>query len=329
MPSSYFCPMQTPSLSLRDFSIYRSELMGLSILWIMMLHFTFQQISPLGVLSQFGYAGVEIFFLVSGLGLYVSLDKDSHLTHFYRKRLLRIFPTYFILGSISSLLLYHDDLITYLFRHTTIGFWTGGPYADWFIPSILLLYLIAPLCKRLVDSSRRVTIALSVLILAVTYLLIDKDSILPRTHFFLIYRIPAFILGMTIARWLKYDSTIRPFFLLLLLGLPFFCWFYPHHHEVYNYKYFSVLFLLPAILICFTLLSKYARFLSPLTASMGRASLEIYLIQGILFSATLKGIIVIPPSWHDIASISFITLSIVLGIAVHWAFNRLTFSLSH
>ena len=53
---------------LKDISTYRSELMGWSILWIMLLHFTFNQIKPLGFIAQYGFAGVDIFIFVSGLG---------------------------------------------------------------------------------------------------------------------------------------------------------------------------------------------------------------------------------------------------------------------
>lgn len=98
-------------------STYRSELMGYSILWIMMLHFTFTQVKPLGFIAQYGFAGVEIFMMVSGFGLFFSLEKDASLKHFYKKRLLRIFPTYYILGIFGSLLLFHDNLWQYLFRY--------------------------------------------------------------------------------------------------------------------------------------------------------------------------------------------------------------------
>ena len=101
----------------KDISTYRSELMGWAILWIMMLHFTFTQIKPLGFLAQYGFAGVEIFMFVSGFGLYFSLDKDNNLFRFYKRRLLRIFPTYYILGIFASFLLYYDSVITYLFRY--------------------------------------------------------------------------------------------------------------------------------------------------------------------------------------------------------------------
>ena len=75
--------------------------------WIMILHFVFYSIVPLGFVAQYGYAGVEIFMFVSGFGLYFSLDKNPSLLIFYRRRLLRIFPTfptYYIIRSINEFL---------------------------------------------------------------------------------------------------------------------------------------------------------------------------------------------------------------------------------
>ena len=70
---------------LNDISTYRAELMGWAIVWIMMLHFTFNQIKPLGFIAQYGFAGVEIFMLVSGLGLYYSLEKNNKIIPYFKR----------------------------------------------------------------------------------------------------------------------------------------------------------------------------------------------------------------------------------------------------
>jgi peptidoglycan/LPS O-acetylase OafA/YrhL len=279
-------------------------------------------VSPLGFVAQYGFAGVEVFIFVSGFGLYHSLDKDGSLMHFYRKRLLRIFPTYYLLGISASLLIFHDSLTEYLFRYSTIGFWTGGLYEEWYVPSIVALYLAAPLLKKLVDWNRWATMGFAVLLLAAAWWFIDKETLLSRSHFFFIYRIPAFLLGMTCARWLKNGVSPKNFLVLLLAGLPCFALLYPHHHEVYNYKYFSILFLLPTFLVLMALFSKYVPRISSLTRRMGVASLEIYLIQTIIFCAIISGQRIVPAAWHDAASILFIISSTITGIIVHWSMDR-------
>lgn len=143
--------MKFISFSYKDISDYRTELMGWAILWIMMLHFTFTQIKPLGFIAQYGFAGVEIFLFVSGFVLFYSLDKAYSIPYFYKKRLIRIFPTYYIIGIFASLFLFGDNLFEYLFRYTTIGFWTGGIYWEWHIPSIVMFYIFSPMLKVLID----------------------------------------------------------------------------------------------------------------------------------------------------------------------------------
>ena len=88
-----------------DISECRSELMGWAIIWIMMLHFTFTQIKPLGFVAQYGFAGVELFLFVSGFGIFFALEKSKNALLYYKRRLLRIFPTYYLLGIIASLIL--------------------------------------------------------------------------------------------------------------------------------------------------------------------------------------------------------------------------------
>ena len=314
--------MKLLPFSIKDISTYRSELMGWAILWIMMLHFTFNQIKPIGFIAQYGFAGVEIFMFVSGFGLYYSLDKDRHIIRFYKKRLLRIFPTYYILGIIASIILFSDNLPSYLFRYTTLGFWIGGIYWEWYIPSIVMLYLVSPFLKKLIDRYLYIVGGVALFTLGLAYYLIDKDQILDRSHFFFLYRIPAFIFGMICANWVKNGISSKYFFIILALGLPFFFYLFPLHHQIYRYKYFSLLFLLPCFTMLFILLSKYRMIKNTVISKIGMASLEIYLIQGIFFSLIKHGTISVPPIWHDTLTIALIIFCSLLGIITHWMIDK-------
>ena len=314
--------MKLLPFSIKDISTYRSELMGWAILWIMMLHFTFNQIKPIGFIAQYGFAGVEIFMFVSGFGLYYSLDKDRHIIRFYRKRLLRIFPTYYILGIIASIILFNDNLLSYLFRYTTLGFWIGSIYWEWYIPSLVMLYLVSPFLKKLIDRYLYIVGGVALFTLGLAYYLIDKDQILNRSHFFFLYRIPAFIFGMVCAYWTKNGFSNKYYYILLALGLPLFAYLFPLHHEIYNNKYFSLVFLLPCFLLAFLMISKSIKIVNPIMSQMGRASLEIYLIQCIFFTMTLRGMISVPPAWHDTLTVGLIIISSFLGIAVHWLIDK-------
>ncbi len=308
---------------IQDISTYRSELMGWAIIWIMMLHFTFTQIKPLGFVAQYGFAGVDIFMLVSGLGLYYSLHSNQNILRFYKKRLLRIFPTYYFIGIISSILFFQDSITEYFYRYSTIGFWFGGTYWEWYIPSIIILYLLSPFIKYILDKNFFILLSFfSISILAITLFLIDQHEILDRVHFFFLYRIPAFILGMVCAFWIKNNISTKYYYAFLLAGIPIFCYFFPQHHQLYNYKYFSLLFLLPFFTIFFIVISKNINRFNPIIRAIGNASLEIYLIQSILFYALTNDLVIIPSVWHDTITVSLIFLCSIIGIIIHWAMSK-------
>lgn len=308
-------------------STYRSELMGWSIIWIMMLHFQFHIIKPLGFISQYGFSGVEIFLFVSGLGIYYSLDNDAALLSFYKKRFLRLFPVYYFIGIFASFFVLHDDLFHYLYRFSTIGFWTQDKcFFEWYVPSLVMLYIAAPLMKKMVDSRYRLALAIiAVSILVGSYFLAEYQSI-DREHFFFVYRIPAFIFGMYCARQLKHNMTssgIAMFLFLALAGMVIFPIFFPRHHVIYEFKYYSLFFLLPVFLYLFCLLTKMlGKVVCPLK-SIGQASLEIYLVQAILFSLTTTGILQFPTAWHDLITIAAIVLCVLAGLLIHSITNHL------
>ena len=307
---------------IKNISTYRSELMGWAIIWIMMLHFTFTQFHPLGFIAQYGFAGVDIFMLLSGFGIYFSLEKDGNIFNFYKKRFLRIFPTYYLLGIIYSIFLFQDTIIEYVFRYTTIGFWIGGKYGEWYVPSIVILYIFAPLIKKIFDSKKFWILGILIsIILWGAFYIVDKEHLLDRDHFFFTYRIVAFIFGMTCAYWIE-ENKSRYFIYLLIVGIPFFAYFFPKHHTYYQYKYLSLLFLLPFFTISFILISKYLGKLRYLFAETGKASLEIYLIQGMFFYAIITRQLPIPTLYHDAISILLIVFCTLAGIFTHWLIEK-------
>lgn len=309
---------------LKEIATYRSELMGWAIVWIMMLHFTFVQIKPLGFIAQYGFAGVDIFMMTSGLGLYFSLEKNNHIDQFYKRRLIRIFPTYYILGLFASLILFQDTILKYLFRYSTIGFWTDGPYWEWYVPSIVMLYFIAPLLKKLIDKKFLVLIAcLAVIIWGISYIIVAKEIIEARDpHFFFLYRIPTFMFGMVCAYWIRNTTSVKSYFIIMLMGIPCFILQFPRHHEIYNFKYLSLVFLLPLFVFCFITITRYIKLLNPIIKAAGKASLEIYLIQAIFFQAICTGQLYISPMWHDAITFTLILTSILLGIFTHWIIDK-------
>ena len=73
-------------------SRYRGVLMGIAIIMIVLFHVALPRSSAFFGLKRMGNMGVDIFFFLSGIGLWFAWTKRPELLHFYRRRLLRILP---------------------------------------------------------------------------------------------------------------------------------------------------------------------------------------------------------------------------------------------
>ena len=95
-----------------------------------------------------GYAGVDVFLFLSGIGLYYSYKKEPDFRKFYKKRLMRVFLPYFFIGgafwAFADLVLKRDFLL-FLKDVTIISFWKDGTTRVWYVGLILLLYAVFPL----------------------------------------------------------------------------------------------------------------------------------------------------------------------------------------
>ena len=74
-----------------DLSLFRNELKGLAILGVILCHMKL----PIGEgllkkLLFYGYSGVDVFLLLSGYGLYVSLSRSDDLGGYLRRRAARL-----------------------------------------------------------------------------------------------------------------------------------------------------------------------------------------------------------------------------------------------
>ena len=129
----------------------RSCLMGFSMLWIIAFHFAMYgnllRFPVVDLIAGRGYLGVDVFFFLSSYGLCYSLNKNS-LKEYYRRRLNRIFPAYFLF--LASLFLFFPStrgdsfLLTSLYQITGVSMFLGIEI-EWFIPALILIYLFFPI----------------------------------------------------------------------------------------------------------------------------------------------------------------------------------------
>ena len=171
------------SFDLGLLSDYRTELMGIAALMVILCH----SLMPPSIdyrsdfLKWFliqGNRGVDIFFFVSGFGLCFSLSKHfrkenktgfySQFWDWYTRRFSRILPAYLILGAIFFVFEgIHNNTLTlpYIIGNlSTIQYWSTGK-GIWYIAALLPLYIIAPFYFLLIKNTNKFLISSIAIIL--------------------------------------------------------------------------------------------------------------------------------------------------------------------
>lgn len=272
---------------------YRTELMGIAILWVIGYHL-YPQNSILNKLTFLGYGGVDIFFLVSGFGLFYSYHQSKNIFVFWQKRLVRIFPT-FLFFVVAFLLLNQKLTFANFITHaSTLGFWfTSSTFFEWYIPSLVLFYLISPLFIRLVSFN---TYVFAIVTALLTLLFIISWNIwqLPKFQMMCYSRFPIFMLGIYlgfISKKPDYHGVFNfktIFILLAIIGLIFLCYFHANFKYAELWKF--ALYWLPFIVIIPGLIIVCGYFLNFRIGAVnipleyfGKISLELYLTHVIIF----------------------------------------------
>ena len=129
------------------------------MLFVILFHVALDRGDPFYGLRRCGNVGVDIFLFLSGVGLWFSWVKTPDVLRFYRRRLLRIVPTWIVVATAFYL---PDYLGARRFSHSIVDligditinwdFWLHDELTFWYVPAIMALYLVAPWYMRLIQS---------------------------------------------------------------------------------------------------------------------------------------------------------------------------------
>lgn len=208
----------------------RDVLFGLAIISIMIFHYCedvmqFYTVKTGGMAWQFAYQfnqyvssmGVEVFLLLSGMGLYFSLRKNNGVWQFYRRRLSRVLVPYLIWGalfwSIRDLWFKKMTLEETLWDYSLVTFWTEGNICLWYIAFILTAYLLTPFFFDLLrkENPHRLRNLLLLLVF-----ILERGYLWKQTYPFLydnieiaLWRLPIFVIGIYLGGKVYHKDKIR------------------------------------------------------------------------------------------------------------------------
>ena len=293
-PKSDIYKRMNTSSHLRFLSQYRSCIMGIAILLIMLYHYHPWPIPGDNLIGAYGMLGVDVFLFVSGFGCYYSLSKDPQAParHFYMRRFIRILPASIIAG---LLLIYpfrghgiYDLLLSAMGLNT------------WYIRTILILYLATPFLLRYFKrhhASYCSFLALSIVVIMATmllhWLLIPHFSVfhpLTQTVTWTLARYHAYALGLFLPLRVSMGMQERNWAWatsICLLSIPAFLWRACGISLPSQINYYTAILAfplyLPALVALLVLFCRNAHYIPGRILSLlnwlGAHSLEIYLVH--------------------------------------------------
>lgn len=313
-------------------SKYRTELMGVAILWVMLFHsFDLNMGLPvLAWLRSAGFGGVDIFILLSSMGLVMSLSRrEQNYSAFMARRAGRVLPAYYTVmipytiflilakGAPWSALIWNGLLLYYWVR-------PEGAF-NWYVAGAMTFYAVTPLCFRSLRRSghRELWTAAGILAGLAGCQILMHDGYWHMVD--IPYRVPVFFLGLLIGFYVLEDRKLGGkdlLFWCIWFGLGV-AYLYAMGHPVPPLQFpMCHLFLFTTVPMCLALCWCFERLpLGWLRAGfrfLGKYSLEIYLLNVSIFSELelLRRFVRFGPSNRLYFLLSYIA-NIALALALH------------
>ena len=290
-------------MDLSKISQRRTEIMGFACLYVIAFHNIFdwpRLFHPLELFCSTGI-GVEVFMLLSGVGLYYSYSKTENPHGFYKKRYIRLLVPYTLIALPFFIWNHVLGRGNVFLTFTNIAFPLNGAKSTWFIAAISVFYLIYPLIYKLQNyetkiagrtlSDTTVTFLLCSIWFVILLLLKKNTPKFYNNCEIALTRFIVFLLGCWLGKYIKEGIKI-PIAVPFLFISIFFVYTYLFHVEVKIPAFWRRMIHVPLAfggLFLFYYLSVLCDklHLQKIIAFFGKRSLEIYLSHVLLLKIYL------------------------------------------
>lgn len=261
-------------------SKYRTELMGFSMLMVMIFH-TIGGIHVPGISFKpficFDF-GVEFFIVLSAIGCTYSLERNSDTASFYKRRLKRILPAFLIVVTLDFIVydIVLSDNISPLsfFRKLFFVSFLDGDISFWFILYIMACYLLTPYIYK-----GRGSIVLMCLIGVITLVLFAYGFNNNRNQNVLMYRLPIYFITLVCMNYarkqqLRLNFIILGTFTMIVYASLILFIQYPYKYLLY------MIAAIPCVIFVAMVIDKIkSQRIHMILSFIGGISLELYLIH--------------------------------------------------
>ncbi|MFI5149122.1 MAG: acyltransferase family protein [Bacteroidia bacterium] len=315
-------------------------LRGIAALLVVFYHFTMgQPEARFGF--KFGITGVDLFFIISGFVILLTLEKTKHWKDFILSRFSRIYPTYWACVTLTAILVYWTThpgiklfLGSYMSNMTMFQSYFGftdidGPYWTMIVEMLFYLFMLGVFITGQLKHIERIGIILLVPVFCYGYFL---QASAPALQHFLDHRIPLinhfplFVAGLLFYK-IRFDkpSLLRyaGIVICFLVQLTLFR-IGGRSNGVISFQEYT--FVLSAYFLFFILYVNGALgfIVNRITLFLGRISYGLYLSHQYLALTILIPFLVAKTSLSHWQAAFFIVLPVELGLAalIHYVVEK-------
>lgn len=323
--------MKIPRIELANISRFRAEQMGAAMLFVILFHVALDRGDPFYGLRRCGNVGVDIFLFLSGVGLWFSWVKTPDVLRFYRRRLLRIVPTWIVVATAFYL---PDYLGARRFSHSIVDligditinwdFWLHDELTFWYVPAIMALYLVAPWYMRLIQSRpvyRWLPLLMVIWCVMVQWVLPIHHAV---GHIEIFWsRVPIFFIGINFGEMVRTRRQLSSdaVWLLLITFLMTFgtCLYLEQvrhgHFPLFVERMLYIPFTVCTVLVMNRIFRRTLQWVNRLFRFVGALSLEAYLIH-------IHFVLVYVQPYHLGYWLTFL-LTVAITLPIAWLLQRL------
>lgn len=306
----------------------KKAIMFVASLLILIFHFWIcisSKTSPLFkyelFIRQICFIGVDIFFFISAFSIY-GVKKDDYL-NFIKKRFIKVYLL-FIIFSFIAFFYNKWSLKELILTISGISlFIKGGGSYLWFVPAIMLVYILLPL-YGFIEKNNKYILPFTIFIWVILVLLIS-NYINYKEIFIILNRVPIILLGYYSAKWGIFDKFSKKISLLLsifltIIGLLLLYYFLRSNFYIRDFYYILAIPLVIGIILFVNELPK-----SKIINKIGSVTLEIYALQ-MTFGYDIANLVSrIIANNNFLANMSIIAIIITISLLINYGYTKLLF----
>lgn len=269
-------------------------LRGIAALMVVFFHFTlWRPEAELGF--KFGTTGVDLFFIISGFVIFMSLDNIKSTRIFIINRVSRLYPTYwvcvtfaFILMSVNSIFKNRSiSFVQYFGNMTMFQHYLGisdidGPYWTMIVEMGFYISVSSFFYFKWLEYIKIIGFLVSILIVSMIFLINEKTLHIFLNYFSLLQFIPLFLAGIIFYKLKKDSNKIKTNFFVLAVCLI--CQillfnFSGRSNGFINQIEYSIMLVIYFIIFILFVKGKLMFIVNDITLFFGKISFALYLIH--------------------------------------------------